>query len=376
MESDDPRLLLARRLRALREERWPDIKITQLQLAQALGGTRPLSVPLISSWESKVSPAIPPLPRLEGYAVLFASRRSFGGADPHLISLKDMSEEERQATNELRQELVSLRNRAIAAGHLSGLPGAENRGSTAWPSTVPRPLPRGPWHFEDGSKITIVCAQWPPEMLSKIPYTDVNEPDYIELLTYSELDALVMSYGHLRAANPSSEVEYFRSGLLPPANYSSHLVSLGGTDWNVMTASLLKKLGLPVKQVADWDKDDGQFFEVEEDAGNVRHRAILEEVGGGKILREDVALFAQAINPFNQNRSATICCGMYGRGTYGVVRALTDPEFRDRNTMYLQSRFGESRSYCLVIRVPVENNNTLTPDWTQDDTRLFEWSDL
>ena len=34
----DPRHLLAQRLRALREEHWPGMKITQGQLAQALGG--------------------------------------------------------------------------------------------------------------------------------------------------------------------------------------------------------------------------------------------------------------------------------------------------------------------------------------------------
>ena len=80
------------------------------------------------------------------------------------------------------------------------------------------------------------------------------------------------------------------------------------------------------------------------------------------------------MNPFNRTRTATICSGMYGRGTYGVVRALTDPVFRERNTGYLESRFGNSSSYCLVTRVKVDNNKTITPDWTKDRTRLFEWS--
>ena len=82
MADADPRLLLARRLRALREEQWPDLKITQLQLGQALGGAKPLSVPLISSWESQTNPKIPPYSRLEGYAQLFATRRSFGSGTP------------------------------------------------------------------------------------------------------------------------------------------------------------------------------------------------------------------------------------------------------------------------------------------------------
>jgi hypothetical protein len=211
-------------------------------------------------------------------------------------------------------------------------------------------------------------------MLTQIPYTDENVPDYIELLTYSELDSLFMSYGHLRAANPASQVEYFRSGLLPAENYSSHLVSLGGIDWNVVTASLLRRLSLPVRQVAVWEEPGGQFFEVDSDAGTAQHRPLLEKSGDGEVLLEDVALFARVVNPFDRERTVTICSGMYGRGTYGVVRALTDPNYLERNTRYLESRFGGSSSYCLVVRVTVDNNKTITPDWTDDRTRLFEWS--
>jgi hypothetical protein len=375
VDGDDPRLLLARRLRALREEQWHGMKITQPQLAQALGGGKPLSAPLISSWESQTSPAIPPLPHLHAYATLFATRRSFGTDGLRLISSEDMTPEERATAEELRQELLALRRRALTAAHTTGAPGQEGIGVRArsddllWSS-----LSRGPWFFPDRGNITIVCAQWPREVLDRIPYTDMNDPDYIELLTYSDLDSLLMSYGHLRAANPASTVEYFRSGLLPDGNYSSHLVSLGGPDWNVMTASLFEELELPVRQVADWKKQGGQFFEVDDDNGAAQHRPVLHKTGDREVLLEDVALFARTANPFNRDRTATICSGMYARGTYGVVRALTDPVFRERNTRYLESRFGNSPSYCLVVRVKVNNYKTMTPDWTDDRIRLFEWS--
>jgi hypothetical protein len=357
MDGGDPRLILAHRLRALREEHWPGMRITQPQLARALGGSRPLSVPLISSWESHVNPKIPPPRRLEAYAALFACPRSFTGAEPGLISPKDMSEQERQNMAKLRRELMDLRSSAM---------GALGTGQDM--------AHRDPWHFEDGGNVTVVCAQWPPDMLERIPYTDMNDPDYIELLTYSDLDSLVMSFGHLRAANPASHIDYFRSGLLPSDSYMTHLVSLGGADWNVVTAELMGRLSLPVTQVVDWDTDDGQFFEVEAESGKSQHRPVLLDIGDRKVLREDVALFARAVNPFNQQRLVTICSGMYGRGTYGVVRALTDPEFRIRNTRYLESTFKSSLPYCLLTRVRVVNNRTLTPDWTDDNTRLFEWS--
>ena len=186
MADADPRLLLARRLRALRDDQWPDLKITQLQLGQALGGAKPLSVPLISSWESQTNPKIPPYSRLEGYAQLFATRRSFDSGTPCLIKPDDMEAAERQAMAELRQELGQLRTAAMrAAGGFatragSGLPAAVR----IWPRATSGPGPAavaldlveaarmdeaaaslntGPWRFRDGKTITLVCAQLPQQ---------------------------------------------------------------------------------------------------------------------------------------------------------------------------------------------------------------------
>jgi len=370
VDSQDPRQLLAQRLRALRETHWPGQKITQPQLAQALGGGKPLSVPLISSWESQTNPRIPPLSRLESYAALFATSRSFAGAEPKLLSPEDMSDEEQQAMTELWKELTHLRADALRA----------DSGLTAEPpalSDVERSLRAGPWRFADGNDITIVCAQWPPDMLRQIPYTDVSDPEYIELLTVSDLDSLFELYGHLRAANPANQVNLRIAGRLTADDYTSHLVSLGGVDWNTITSTALYRLSLPVEQVARWDNPDGQYFEVTESGTTANYRPKVEKVSGQSkgILTEDVALFARAVSPFNRKRTVTICSGMYGRGTYGVVRALTDARFRDRNADYLRSRFSNSDTYCILSRVPiVDGATTLTPDWTTGDYTLFEWS--
>jgi transcriptional regulator with XRE-family HTH domain len=364
--------MLAQRLRALREEHWPGRKITQPQLAQALGGSKPLSVPLISSWESQTNPRIPPLRRLEAYAALFATVRSVEGAELRLLSPEDMSDEEKQAMEELWGELTRLRAEAMRAGS----PGAET-GMAGPLSQVEESLGTGPFRFDDGKRVTIVCAQWPPHMLERIPYTDEDDPDYIELLNYSELDALFELHGHIRAANPSNLVNLRIAGKLASDDYSTHLISLGGVDWNTATRNALGRLPLPVSQLADWDTPGEQYFEVEDGGKKVKHRPDLEIVDThpkGK-LREDVALFARAVNPFNRKRTVTICNGMYGRGTYGVVRALTDESFRDRNAEYLKSRFGSSETYCILTRVPIVDGATLTPDWTTGGYTLFEWSE-
>jgi hypothetical protein len=368
VDSQDPRQLLAQRLRALREERWPGRKITQPQLARGLGGGKPLSVPLISSWESLTNPRIPPLNRLEGYAVLFATERSFTGDRPRMFSPGDMSDEERRAMIELKQELTHLRGDALRV--------ASSASKAADAGDIEESLSAGPWRFADGKQITIVCAQWPQHMLDRIPYTDVDDPDYIEMLTYSELDAMFELHGHIRAANPANQVNLRVAGKLAADDYSSHLISLGGVDWNTATSSMFKRLPLPVQQVANWEVPDGQYFEVQDNGKTVRHRPLLDGVSAQDkgILREDVALFARAVSPFNRKRTVTICNGMYGRGTYGVVRALTDALFRDRNADYLHSRFGEAETYCILSRVPIVDGVTLTPDWTTGDYTLFEWS--
>jgi hypothetical protein len=362
VDSRDPRQVLARYLRLLREERWPTVKITQPQLAQALGGDRALSVPLISSWESATNPKIPPIPRLEAYATFFATRRSIAEDPPRMLDSAELTEPEQQARDEILRELMSLRRTAMRAT------------DTPTPSEDSEALSIGPWRFDDGRPITIVCAQLPPDFLERMPYTDRNNPDFVELYTYADLDSLFELHGHLRAANPTSLVRYRTTQGLQPDDYTTHLVSLGGVDWNEATVSLLDQLQLPVRQVANWTSADDAYFEVDEDGQTVQHRPRLDTVGDRKILREDVALFARAVNPYNRLRTVSICYGNYSPGSYGVVRALTDTRFRDRNAAYLRDRFGDSETFCILSRVKIQPGAPLTPDWTVPENRLFEWS--
>jgi transcriptional regulator with XRE-family HTH domain len=175
----DPRQFLARRLRGLREHQWPDRKVTQLRLAQALGGDKPVSVPLISSWESQAARRRPSANRLDGYAAVFATLRTFEGPKPCRLSPEEMTEEERTVMRELQQELMRLRNNALRDGASESEADADRT-----PGRIEQSFNASPWRFPDDQTVTIVCAKWPPHMLSKIPYTDVEDPDYIELLRY------------------------------------------------------------------------------------------------------------------------------------------------------------------------------------------------
>jgi hypothetical protein len=375
VNDQDPRRILARRIRALREEHWPGVKVNQAQLAAALGGDgrRSVSVPLISSWESQTNPKVPPAARIRDIATFFASPRSLDGRVSRLLSTDEMTAPERVAREQLLDELTRLRREALDAPRVSLLRTDTSRAA----QEIAQSLSAGPYRIEAGNRITIVCAQLPQDMLEKMPYTDPADPDFVELYRYSDLDSLLELFGHLRATNPTSQVGYWAAGQLKSDDYTGHLVSLGGVDWNKATSSVLARLQLPVKQVSRLDEDElgDAYFEVPgEDGQPVIHRPWLDEVGGRKILREDVALFARAVNPFNRKRYVTICNGMYGSGTLGVVRALTDERFRDRNGEYLRETFGDRDAFCILSRVTVENGKAVTPDWTLPETRLFEWS--
>lgn len=377
MNEEDPRFALARRLRELREAGLAGKKITQPELARVLGRGKPVSVPLISSYESRTKSQIIPPARLDDYAALFATPRSFEGEHLRILGRADLTEDELRAMTSLRNELIALRNKAVGATSP-----AQTKGDTSVADLSL--VEEAPWRFRDGNTITIVCAPWPPRMLKQIPYTNINDPDYIELLTYSELDALWELHGHIRATNPANQVHRRLASAMSADDYSSHVVSLGGVDWNTATSNALRRLQLPVQQIADWKIEDGQYFEVNDGGKIAKHRPRLRkateeekkenpDVADKGILLEDVALFARAASPFNKRRTMTICNGMYGRGTLGAVRALTDARFRDRNAEYLRNKFGSSSTYCLLTRVPIVDGLTLTPDWTTGDYTLFEW---
>ncbi|MEO3890226.1 helix-turn-helix transcriptional regulator [Nonomuraea sp. B5E05] len=354
---ESARTALARRLRELRDSRWPGLRVTQAQLRDAFG----VSVPLISSWESTHLIKIPPVHRLEKYAAFFATRRSLANGHARVLPLSDMTAEELAEHRALLDELIRLRKNALR------FQGAESS------DPAPDALHEGPWHFADGEPITIICSQIPHDEREKITYADPSSPDYIELYKYSDLDSLFELWGHVRAANPHSLVTLRATEDLRADDLTTHVVLLGGVDYNEVTAYMLSRIELPVRQVPDWEGERGPYFEVDEGGETHRHYTVTSGSGDGVRLTEDVGFFYRGVNPDNTSHTLTICNGMHSRGVYGVVRALTDARFRDRNTAYLRDRFREAEAYSILTRVRVQGRVAVTPDWTVASYRLHEW---
>jgi hypothetical protein len=149
--------------------------------------------------------------------------------DPHVPLPADLTEAEQRDREGLWGELGKMRNAAQRAAPVKG-------------AAAGSPLESDLWSFPDGMPIVIVCAELPGDMLSTVRYADPRDPDFVRLYRLADLDSLFELHGHLRAVNPRNQVELRRATNLTNDDLSSHLVILGGVDWNPLARSVLSRL--------------------------------------------------------------------------------------------------------------------------------------
>ncbi|WP_432980622.1 helix-turn-helix domain-containing protein [Dactylosporangium sp. CA-233914] len=316
-------------------------RISQGDLARAFG----VSVPLISSWEKRDRATRPTDAHLDKYARLFATHRSFGPGGPSLLEVEQLTPEERVRYDELKQAL-----------------GLDSE-------------PLNPLRYPAGEPLTVVCAELPERLQAAREYADPLAPDHVELYRYADPDALFELYSYLRQVNPDNRIRYKLVTRLDRADLDTHLLLLGGVDWNTLTRQMYDMLRLPVAQVGREGIEAGAF-EVGDPDGTARTLLpVLKREDGRLILREDVAHLCRAPNPYSRaGTTVTIFNGVYGRGTYGIVRALTDVDWREGNLRYLERRFGGAPAFSLISRVRIVTGIVTVPDWTDPTIRLHEWS--
>ena len=323
---------------------------------------------MISSWESIRKPVIPPASRLAALATFFASRRSIESEPARLLSEQDLTEDERVVRHQLHTELLSLRFPEVP--QYVDDPAAFAARALPLAGSVEETIGGGTWFFPDQRPIVMVCGSLPRRFRERMPFTDAKDPDYVRSYSLADLDALLELHGHIRAVNPVAEVRICRSEELDEDDFTSHLVLIGGVDWNPINLDITRRLELPVRQQMRPSDGDPGFFST---ADGTVFEPVLDEANGS--LLEDVAHFFRGKNPYNARRTVTLCNGMYGRGTYGAVRALTDVKFRDRNESYVREHFRNAQAFSILMRVRINlNGAAVTPDWTRPEDLLHEWS--
>jgi hypothetical protein len=198
--------------------------------------------------------------------------------------------------------------------------------------------------------------------------------NYMGLMAYADVDSLVELFGHVRAQNPAANVGFDLAARLESDDAQSHLVIIGGlAERGALVSRLLRKAGIPIGQRSDPDcpswVDEGEIFEVEDE-----HRLVRPVFDEGGELAEDVGLFVRTPSPYNAGTTLTIVSGVFTRGVYGAVRMLTDDRVRDRNENYLAKLFGDAATFAVLVRVPVVDHATFTPDLAAPDVLLYHWS--
>jgi transcriptional regulator with XRE-family HTH domain len=337
-------LALARALRDLRESTWPDSELTQAQLAEALSSEGRVAGATLSSWESLSNPKTPSAARLNALARFFSTRRSLEG-QPHLISEAELTPEETDRFRELESQLLQLL----------------------------RPEDRKVQHiFQfDSGPVIVICPDAPTEVQGSLANED--DPNFTKLQRYGDLDALIQLYGHLRAENPTIDVFYRLASEVVPDDYSGHVILLGGVGWNEVTRRIQGvRSRVPIRQIEADDLVAGDIFRIKTANGERSFYPESEQLGDRNELIADVAYVARLHNPFQFNRTLTICNGIHSRGVLGAVRCLTDTSVRMTNDEYLTDRFPDGE-FAVLLRVPVVGNEPLSPDLRDPARRLYEW---
>ncbi len=224
----------------------------------------------------------------------------------------------------------------------------------------------------DVGPVVVVCPTAPAELRG--PLGDPQNPNFTKLRQYGDLDALIELYGHLRAENPSLDVFHRITDDVVADDFSSHLILLGGIGWNKVTQRFQHAISqVPVTQTEVEELKTGEIFRVEASDGTEPKLFYPEyqDVEQRKELIADVGFIARLRHPFKEDRTLTICNGIHSHGVLGAVRCITDVSVRDENEAYLADRFPEGE-FTILLRVPVVNNQTLSPDLRKPATRLFE----
>jgi hypothetical protein len=336
---------LARALRDLRESTWPDHELTQAQLAKALSSEGRVAGATLSSWESATNPKTPSAARISAYARFFSTQRSLEGG-PHLIPEDQLKPTELERFRELESQLVEL----------------------FYPEE--RKVQRT-FQFEAGPVI-VICPNAPAGLQGKL--ADEQNPNFTRMQQYGDLDALIELYGHLRAENPTLGVFHRLASDVVSDDLSGHVILLGGIGWNRVTRSIQRAIRqVPITQRKVDDLETGEIFRVETSDGTESFYPEREDLGDGDELIADVGYVARLRNPFKVSRTLTICNGIHSRGVLGAVRCLTDVSVREENEKYLADRF-PGAEFAILLRVPVVNNETLSPDLKNPKALLYEWA--
>jgi transcriptional regulator with XRE-family HTH domain len=327
---------LASRLRELRESAF-EVRITQDQLAAALGGGKPLSSAAISTWENGEIDKRPTETRIIQYALVFSTPRSLEPS-PHTPTESKLDKSARARFHELRDELLELRE------------GAEQEARRA--RSEPTSLGTNEiWHHDRAEKLFVVAPELPATV--RADYAQRDSPNYVRLARYADLDAFFEMFVALTRMGYHNLSH--RSAGEGGIGSARNLVLIGGPSWNVITRGFMHLLRLPISQRLE-PSGEPDFFTKSDGSP-----ALPTVLGQGEQVVEDVGLFVRATNPNDPETDVTICSGVFTHGVLGAVRTFTNPHVAGENAEAVRERLGRLTNFAVLFRVNVIGGRVATP---------------
>jgi hypothetical protein len=328
--SRNARRLFASRLRELRESAF-QVKVTQDQLAAALGHGKPLSSAAISTCEIDKRPTES---RVVQYALLFSTPQSLVPR-PHVPPESKLDKPARLRFDQLRTELLKLRE------------GAEQEAKRERSDPDTNDL----WHHDRSEKLLVVAPELPAG--EQTEYSHPSTPNYVRLARYGDLDAFFDMYNALTRMGYQNLSH--RSAQEPGIDLERNLVLIGGPVWNEVTRTFMRLLDLPIKQNL---RPEGQPDVFTTADGSSAEPTRLHDSGH---VIEDVGLFVRAKNPTNPDTDVTICSGVFTHGVLGAVHTFTNTNVAAENVDEVRKRLGQTTSFAALFRVKVIGGRVPTP---------------
>lgn len=330
---------LASRLRELRESAF-EVRVTQDQLATALGESKPLSSAAISTWENGESDKRPTETRIIQYALVFSSPQSLEPS-PHTPNESKLDETAQARFRELRDELLGLREGAEI----------EARRERAEPSGVDAsPI----WHHDRTEKLYVVAPELPAAVRSD--FAGRHSPNYVRLARYGDLDAFFEMFNALTRMGYHNLSH--RSANEGGIGSARNLVLIGGPSWNGITRGFMHLLRLPITQRLE-PSGEPDFFTKSD--GTPARPTVLGQGTSEEQVVEDVGLFVRGTNPNSPDTDVTICSGVFTHGVLGAVRAFTNTHVAGENVEAIRERLGQITNFAVLFRVNVLGGRVTTP---------------
>lgn len=331
---------LASRLRELRESAF-EVRITQDQLAAALGDRKPLSSAAISTWENGEIDKRPTETRIIQYALVFSTPRSLE-PKPHTPAESKLDKSARDRFHQLRAELLELREGAE-------LEARRERSEPSSPSGA-----NAIWHHDRGEKLFVVAPELPA--IEQAWYARRDSPNYVRLARYGDLDAFFEMYTALTRMGYHNLSH--RSAGEGGIGSARNLVLIGGPSWNLITRSFMHLLRLPITQRLAAAGEPDVF--IKSDQTTAEPTVIAAGTDQEQVI-EDFGLFVRATNPNDPDTDITMCSGVFTHGVLGAVRAFTNPHVAGENVEAILERLGKITNFAVLFRVNVIGGRVSTP---------------